>query len=91
MDVQTLTTRAFEIADTCMLAQLESHALRAGGHPEAPLFGLVDDDGREVTTLLEASPSIVEAVEWLRERGLAEVIENEHGEAVILTADTLEL
>lgn len=80
-----LAARAFEIADESMLELLQGHAVRVEEH--GMVWGLVDEDQREVGSLAEADSAIVEAVEWLRSRGLCDVVENPHGECVVLTGD----
>lgn len=83
MNACDLTARAFEIADECMVAMIECHAVPVGSG-ESPLFGLSNENGNEVACLAEAEPAIIEAFEWLKARGLAELVEDEHGECILL-------
>ncbi|GIL13656.1 MAG: hypothetical protein BroJett038_23760 [Chloroflexota bacterium] len=65
-----------------MMELLQSHAVRCDEFGR--LWGLVDANGVEVATLAEADPAVIEAVGWLQERELCEVIKDPHGEAVVL-------
>jgi hypothetical protein len=75
-------TRAVAIADEAMTELLKAHARRADEH--GVLWALVDVDGVEVNTLAEADHPVIEAVEWLAERGLCEVVEGRNGATVVL-------
>lgn len=80
-----LASRAFEIADTCMLAQLQAHALRIDEFGTA--WAVVDADGNGVHDLSESDEGTGEAVEWLTQRGLGEVVESPDGLVVVLTVE----
>lgn len=79
---EAMFARALKIADESMLELIRCHARRADEH--GVLWALVNEDGEEVTTLLEAETAVIEAVEWLKERGLCEVVESPQGATVIL-------
>lgn len=85
MNCQKLTCRAFEIADEAMLSQLECHTLRVDE------FGMTraitDDEGNDVTCLADADAAIQEAVEWLVERKLIEVISPPDGLIVLFNVE----
>lgn len=85
MNSQQLTSRAFEIADEAMLLQLECHTLRVDE------FGMTraitDGDGNGVHDLANADSPIQEAIEWLAERKLAEVISSPDGLVVLLIGE----
>lgn len=82
---EVLFTRALEIADESMTELLRSHAKRADEHGVS--WALVDEDGGDVATLAEADPAVIEAVEWLQERGLCEVVESPQAAMVVLTLE----
>lgn len=79
---EPMFTRAVAIADEAMTELLKAHARRADEH--GVLWALVDAGGREVNTLAEADHPVIEAVEWLTERGLCEVVEGRNGATVVL-------
>lgn len=85
MPTPDLASRAFEIADACMLAQLQAHALRIDEF--AVIWAIVDADGNGVHDLEESDEGTGEAVEWLVQRGLAEVVESPDGLVVVLTVE----
>ena len=74
--------QAVEIADESMLAQLQSHAICLDEFRMN--WGLIDEQGTDVSTLEEADPAIVESVKWLKRRGLCEVTEGQSGAVVLL-------
>lgn len=82
-----LTARAFEIADQSMTELLRAHAL--GCDEFGRTWRLVDADGADVATLEEADPALIESVEWLRERGLCEIVNGPDGDVVLL-AESME-
>lgn len=79
---EPMFTRAVAIADEAMTELLKAHARRADEH--GVMWALVDAGGREVNTLAEADHPVIEAVEWLMERGLCEVVEGRNGATVVL-------
>lgn len=84
-----LCAKAIQIADECMLAQLECHTvpfLRSSSATERRCFGLCNESGVEVGLLADAAPEIVSAFEWLRLRGLASLDKDDHGEFIALAA-----
>jgi hypothetical protein len=81
---QQLTARAFEIADESMADLVRCHAIRVG---DAQLYALSDEHSGDVRTLEEADPALLEAFEWFSARGLAELVENEHGLCVLLKCE----
>ncbi|MCL4222798.1 MAG: hypothetical protein KJZ65_15680 [Phycisphaerales bacterium] len=90
MHDDALCARAFQIADECMIAQLECHAVRihldnaAGATPARPRFGLCDDSGFEVESLEQADAAIKEAFSWLKQRGLVALGKDAQGEFIEL-------
>lgn len=74
-----LAQRAIEIADRQMLATLQCQGVPL---PVDGSYGLADSDGVEVSRLGDAAPELTEAVEWLTERNLVEVVEDEKGTVV---------
>jgi hypothetical protein len=90
MDDQTLTNRAFQIADQSMIELLLTHAVPMDGSISETVggpIGLVNADFQEVTSLADADPAIVEAFEWLDLRGRAELVEGPDGEFIQLKAE----
>lgn len=85
---EDLTEQAFAIADECMQAQIECHAV-AIGEEFGRYFGLVDENGCEVRWLIEADPAIAEAFEWLRRRRLAEIVSDEQGQCIRLLSPSM--
>lgn len=83
MSQSELTARAFEIADQCMVALLQSSAMRIDEH--GVTWAVVDHDGNGVDCLDEADEGLVEAIEWLTKRGLAQVVDSPDGFVVVLT------
>lgn len=77
--------RALEIADDAMKGLLTCHARRADEH--GVMWALCDADGGDVATLAEADTPLIEAVEWLTERGLCELVESPGGATVLLLSD----
>ena len=65
-----------------MTELLCAHAIRADEH--GVLWALCDADGNDVATLDEACTPLIEAVLWLKERKLCELMESEHGATVVL-------
>lgn len=82
---ERLFARALEIADEAMTELLCAHAKRADEH--GVMWALCDTDGNDVATLAEADTPLVEAVEWLQERNLCELVESRHGATVVLLAE----
>lgn len=78
--------RAFAIADEAMSDLLLCHGLpdEAAVMGGSGGVGLVAEDFSEVFTLSEADPAIQEAFEWLKARGLAELMTDPHGEHIFL-------
>lgn len=75
--------RAFEIADEAMLSLLRSHTVKCVS--DAMLLRRpLDDEGREVATVAEADAATQDAVAWLSERGLCEIIDEPGGEVITL-------
>jgi len=83
LDSYKLAAQAIQIADEYMLALIECQAIRIGS-PDGQLFGLVDEAGNEVNSLIDADPAIIEAFEWLSQRGQAEMVPEQHGECILL-------
>lgn len=90
---ESIFARAVELADRLMIMQLEglavpiedSEAPSTEGLPQACSFGLCDKDQAEVSCLADADPAIREAFEWLSQRGLAVLREDEWGQFIALT------
>lgn len=75
--------RAFAIADHAMFELLISEGVPGDSPaPDTTVFGLVAEDGQEVTTLAAASPELRDAIEWLRDRGYVELGTDGGGEFV---------
>lgn len=64
-----LATRAFELADRCMTEQLVCHCVRLSSDALIPC----DERGDVTMKVSSAAPAVVEAFEWLRDRGLARI------------------
>ena len=79
---EAMFARAVEIADESMLELLQGHAVCLDEFRTN--WALVDADGKEVAILEDADPPAVEAVEWLKRRGLCEVMEHPTGATVLL-------
>lgn len=77
--------RAMEIADEAMTERLCAHAKRADEH--GVMWALCDVDGGDVATLAEADAPVIEAVTWLQERKLCELVESPHGATVLLLSE----
>lgn len=77
------TARAFEIADEAMEEILHSHGVPLG-QPPYRQFALTNHHGQKVTTLADAEPAIVEAFQWLQERGRAELVDAPDGQYIAL-------
>lgn len=75
-------TRAFAIADVHMFELMQSHCVPCDEHRLT--LGLIDEGGLEVRTLTEADPSVVEAFEWLKDRGYVELGADAHGEHILV-------
>ena len=82
---EALFARALKIADESMTSTLTTNAIRADEH--GVMWALVDFEGGEVATLYEAYQGVIDAVEWLIERGLCELVEHPDGATVVLSAD----
>lgn len=82
---EAMFARAVEIANESMVELLMAHAKRADEH--GITWALVNADGVEVPTLDEADLPVIEAVEWLREHKLCELIESPHGATVLLLCE----
>lgn len=85
MTHEEIVARAFEIADESMLELIAGHAVAI--RPQ--LYGLVDENSREVATLDLADPAIQEAFEWLSLRGVAELVTDDRGEIISLKTDPM--
>lgn len=81
-----LQARAVEIADECMRAQIECHGV--GLNSELTRFGLTDESQLEVAMLDEASDALVEAFEYLRDRGLAALESDNECDVIVLKEAT---
>ena len=79
---EAMFARAVEIADEAMTELLCAHARRADEH--GVFWALVDANCGDVATLAEADTPLIEAVEWLQERNLCELVESPHGATVLL-------
>ncbi len=82
---ERMFTRALEIADEAMTELLCAHAKRIDEH--GVMWALCDADGGDASTLSEADTPLIEAVEWLQERGLCELVEHPHGATVLLLSE----
>lgn len=82
---ERLFARALAIADEAMTKLLCAHAKRADEH--GVMWALCDADGGDVATLAEADTPLVEAVEWLQERKLCELVESTNGATVLLLSE----
>jgi hypothetical protein len=76
---------AMEIADKAMTELLCAHAKRADEH--GVIWALCDADGGDVATLAEADTPLIEAVGWLQERKLCELVESPNGATVLLLSE----
>lgn len=85
---EALFARALEIADEAMTELLCAHARPADEH--GVMWALCDAYGGDVATLAEADTPLVEAVEWLQERKLCELVESPHGATVLLLSEIWE-
>lgn len=85
MTHEEIVARAFEIADESMLELIAAHAVSI----KPCLYGLVDENGHEVTTLGVADSAIQEAFEWLALRGIAELVTDERGEIIKMATDPM--
>lgn len=74
--------RAFDIADTHMFELMQAHCVPCDEYRLT--LGLVDESGSEVRSLADADPSIVEAFEWLKDRGYVELGEDGDGEHILV-------
>lgn len=79
---EAMFARAIEIADECMTAMLITCADRVD--ESSVIWALIDAGGANVATLEEADDPLIEAVTWLRSRGLCAVVESSHGATVVL-------
>ena len=79
-----LAQRAIDIADRQMLATLQCHGVPLAGEGS---YGLANSDGVEVSRLDDAAPELAEAVGWLTDRNLIEVVEDEKG-TIVRVRDT---
>lgn len=79
---EAMFARAVEIADEAMTELLMGHAKCVD--ESRVVWALAGEDGGDVATLAEADPPLIEAVEWLVQRGLCEVVESPNGATVIL-------
>ena len=79
-----LQARAVAIADECSKNDVETNGVPFGSAGEPALFGLTDDNLSEVSTLAEASDFLRTAFEYLRDRGLAELITDAGDELIQL-------
>lgn len=67
-----IQARAIAIADACMRSDIECYGVQIGGLLSGD-YGLTNPDQGEVSTLVAASEELLEAFEYLRDRGLAEL------------------
>jgi len=75
--------RAFAIADEAMYELLLSEGVPIDGSPsDATVFGFTDESSQEVTKKAEASPAMLDAFDWLKERGYVELGSDGEGEFV---------
>ena len=82
-----LQARAVAIADACSRNDVETNGVPFGSEGEPALFGLTDENLSEVSTLAEASEFLRTAFEYLRDRGLAELVIDDDVEAILLYLD----
>lgn len=73
---------AFAIADRAMIELVQSEFVNVCG--VGVVWAPVNVAGLPVMKMEDADPRIVEAVEWLELRCLAEVVESENGDTLIL-------
>lgn len=79
--------RALKIADDCMRSEIECHGV-GHGTVHDHRYGWTDPNAREVRAQADADPYLVEAFEYLRDRGLASLIPDDgHGEQIRLHVD----
>jgi hypothetical protein len=74
----TSIAKAYEHADARMLEALQN----LGSPIEDGIYALTSERLEEVSSLDEASSALREAVQWLRERDLAEISDDAHGVVV---------
>lgn len=76
-----LQLRAVAIADECMRAVVECEGV---GLPRSrdSRYGLTDENQREVRSIEDASASLREAFEYLRDRGLALLTSDRRGDVI---------
>lgn len=84
-----LQARAFEIADESMVSLVQCQCLRVD--ETGCLWSPTNNDGREVVSVEDADPAIVNAVEYLKGRGLCEVIDSPDGEVILLIGEEVPL
>jgi len=84
---QIQIARAFQIADEAMIDLLVCHTHRLDEYGK--LLGLLSETGREVSSLAEAEQAVIEAVEWLQERGLCMLMDDPAGVVIMTTEDGL--
>ncbi len=82
---EAMFARALEIADEAMTELLYAHAKRADEY--GVMWALCDADGGDVAALAEADTPVIEAVHWLQERGLCELVESPNGATVLLLSE----
>lgn len=79
-----IQARAVAIADACSKNDVETNGVPFGSDGEPNLFGLTDDNLGEVSTMAEASEFLRTAFEYLRDRGLAELVTEDGIETILL-------
>lgn len=82
-----LQARAVAIADECSRNDVETTGVPLDEEGPPRHFGLTNDSLEEVRTLAEASPFLRTAFEYLRDRGLAELVTNDGDELIQLHLD----
>jgi hypothetical protein len=82
---EAMFARALEIADEAMTALPCAHTKRADEH--GVMWALCDADGGDVATLAEADTPLIEAVEWLEEWKLCDLVESPNGATVLLLSE----
>lgn len=79
-----LHERALAIADAAMTNLLTTCAIPVDEHRIE--WALCTHDGSRAATLGDADEEMIDAVKWLRERELCELVESPRGATVILLA-----
>lgn len=83
---EAMFARAVEIADLAMTGIVQGYGIDLDPEGESSCrYGLTGANRTEVTSIEEADPLIIEAFEWLNERGLAELGNDQYGQYIELT------